>query len=1153
MMPDIDPSLPDAAERELIRKSALDETLIVEASAGTGKTTELIARIVRVIATGRADISKIAAVTFTEKAAGELKLRLRRAVELARHDATLDESAHLDAALRRLEQAHIATIHGFCADLLRERPVEAGIDPLFRVLTEAQAARLFDGVFDRWLQETLSDPPEGVRRLLRRRVWPNDDEGSVDSLRNAGLELTQWRDFDGDWTRPAFERQARIASLFSELRVLTAQLQEPAAKYDALFNSTWPIRTLVDDVTRVEAVAPRDDDGLEAELVALARHQELPRIKKGSGEWYRTGVRRSDVWTAIEAARVSLDRFDMDANADLAALLQRDLRGLLDRYARAKADAGAVDFLDLLLQARDLIRDHRDVRESFQRRFARIFVDEFQDTDPLQAEILLLLAADDPATSDWRQARPVPGKLFLVGDPKQSIYRFRRADVGVYRTVYEQLEAAGARAVTLSASFRARPNIQRAINAAFAPAMTGDAVQQQPAYVRLESVRGRVDLPDQPSVVALPVPRPYATQRIAASAIDLSLPDAVGAYVDWLVHESGWRVTVRDELVPIQPGHICILFRRFKSFDTDVARPYVDALEARGIPHLLVGGRSFHNRAEVEALRAALASIERPDDELSVFATLRGPFFGITDAELLQYRHLYRRLNPFAVPVELDAGAPADEHLAALRPIAEGLSLLRSLHQRRNRVPVAGTISQLLDATRVHVRFALEHSGEQVLANVLHVAELARQYEAEGGISFRGFLDELDAQAHEGQAGEAPILEEGSAGVRLMTVHKAKGLEFPVVILGDMTARLRPAHPTRYIDADRRLCAVRLANCAPDDLIRQGLLELARDQAEGIRLAYVAATRAQDLLVVPTVGDEERDGWLEPLNPAVYPSGARRRSPLTNLFRSKDSVLNRPHGDPALPDTVCPGLHRIGDHEVLWWDPHALRLDAVPAPGLRHEDLVAKRDVAQEVIDAGLAEYTSWRASRTRAIDLGSEPTMAVQTVTKYLRVAPHATAPMPIDVVRVAADHPRPGGRRFGTLVHSVLAAMPLDADVEAIRRLAVAHGRALRAGEEEVAAAAARVSLAVGQPLFDRVRAAAASNRCRREVPIAWRTDDVLLEGTVDLAFEESTGWVVVDFKTDEQSHSRLPRHRRQLELYAEALGQLTGRAVTGVLLYL
>ena len=1153
-------TLSDEGDRRLIRETALDDTLVVEAAAGTGKTTELVARVVQVIATGRAEIHQIAAVTFTEKAAGELKLRLREAVELARRRATGSAGARLDAALRKLEEAHIATIHGFCADLLRERPVEAGIDPLFRVLTEAQAARLFAGVFDRWLQEQLADPPEGVRRVLRRRSWRADDDGPVDSLRQAGIELSAWRDFDGGWTRPDFPRTERIDSLFNEVREAAALLRDPSFGRDALHQSAWPIRRLSEDIDRGEAVAPRDYDGLEAELVALSRHRELTRLRKGSGSQYKTGVTRDDVWLAVERLRSSLNAFEMDANADLAALLQRELRSLEDRYARAKADAGAVDFLDLLLRARNLIRDNAGARAGFQRRFTRIFVDEFQDTDPLQAEILLLLAADDPAVTDWHQVRPAPGKLFLVGDAKQSIYRFRRADVAVYRSVYKQLEErAGARRVTLRASFRGRPNIQRAINAAFAPLMTGDSLSQQPEYVALEPVR--TDVSNQPSVVVLPVPEPYATQRIAATAIDTSAPDAVGAFVDWLLQRSGWTIEVTEDdgtkAVPIRAGHICVLFRRFTSYGRDVTRPYVEALESRGVPHLLVGGRSFHNRAEVEALRASLAAIERPDDELSVFAALRGPFFGIGDEELLQYRHRYGRFHPFHVPLDLDPGAPADEATAALRPIADALALLRSLHERRNRAAVASTIGALVEATRVHVRFALEHGGEQVLANVLRVSDLARQYEAEGGLSFRGFLEELDEQAETGQVEEAPILEDGSDGVRLMTVHKAKGLEFPVVILADLTAKLRPAAANRYLDPDRRLCAVRLAGCMPADLIQQGLIELERDAAEGVRVAYVAATRARDLLVVPAVGDEERDGWIDPLNTAIFPAINQRRSPAAApgcpAFRSKDSVLKRPQGDPAGPATVSPGLHRIGRHEVVWWDPRELHLGAAPPAGLRHADLLAK-DVAAEVVQAGLAEYRAWQTARANAIESGSRPSLVVQTVTQRVRTSPAAPPRPAPDVIQLTGLASRPTGRRFGTLVHSVLASAPLDADAGAIAALAATYGRALGAPPREVESAAKRVAAAFGHPLFARARQAAAAGRCRREVPIAWRSaEGSLVEGVVDLAFEESNAWTVVDFKTDDGPHLRSSAYHRQLDVYVHAITEATAQQVSAVLFYL
>jgi ATP-dependent exoDNAse (exonuclease V) beta subunit len=378
--------------------------------------------------------------------------------------------------------------------------------------------------------------------------------------------------------------------------------------------------------------------------------------------------------------------------------------------------------------------------------------------------------------------------------------------------------------------------------------------------------------------------------------------------------------------VPIEARHICLLFRRFVSFGEDITRPYVDALEARGIRHLLVGGRAFHNREEIETLRAALMAIEWPDDQLSVFATLRGALFGIGDEELLQYAHGGRRFHPFRVPDDLPTH---------LHPIRDALVLLASLHRGRNRKPVADTISTLLACTRAHVGFVLRPAGDQALANVLHVAELARQYEMDGGMSFRGFVDTLQQEASTRQAAEAPILEEGSDGVRLMTVHKAKGLEFPVVILADITARLTPYEAGRYIDPSRGICALRIGGWSPKDLNDHKDTELERERAEGERVAYVAATRARDLLVVPAVGDGPfAEGWIAPLNTAVYPREEARRAftaaPGCPVFTSRDTVLERPDGDPASLSTVCPGQHRLG-HFCTPGDSAVARLAAVAA------------------------------------------------------------------------------------------------------------------------------------------------------------------------------------------------------------------------------
>jgi ATP-dependent helicase/nuclease subunit A len=1250
--------LADQDARDLIAND-LDSTLVVEAAAGTGKTTALVGRILRVIEAGgeRDTIDRIVAVTFTEKAAGELKLRLRETLEEAR--ARSQSRDRLDAALARLEEAHIGTIHAFCADLLRERPVEARVDPLFTVLTEPQADRLYAEAFHAWLQEQLADPPEGVRRALRRSSYagfrgganlPAAAEGPIDRLRSAGRALVEWRDFPHPWTRDdSFDRAREIEKLVDELNRFAELTENPSYARDFLYLDTAPARTTSAEIKRAlgpqapdprpptpgpkpQAPSPRPQapasfDEIESRLIDLARDRQFQKARHGRGPDYRRGVLRASVVAALDALKVSLDQFRVAADADLAALLQQELQGSIDRYERLKAQNGALDFLDLLIKTRDLVNGNAEVLRAFRDRFSRIFVDEFQDTDPLQAEILLKLSGrPGPGGRGPGDGFPEiePGKLFIVGDPKQSIYRFRRADVAVYRRVCEDLIAQGAKAVMLTTSFRSTPQIQAVVNAAFAPEMTGDEATLQAGYVPLSPFRPQPT--DRPSVVVLPVPEPYGSRNLSAVAMEKSLPDAVGAFIEWLIGKSGWG---------IQPRDVCILFRRFLSFGDDVTRPYVDALEARSIPHVLVGGKTFHGREEVESIRAALAAVEWPDDELSVFATLRGALFAIGDEDLLEWHHLYRGFHPFRVPQEFldlvpgvgdppsrpeaidpaasarqagsgvggrgpeagdrrpEAGGqgpgPGSEAPRHLAPIADALLLLQRLHRRRNYRLVSDTIGDLLDATRAHVGFVLRAGGEQALANVLHLAELARRYELEGGISFRGFVEALNEAAEGAESAEAPILEEGSEGVRLMTVHKAKGLEFPVVILADLTCKLSRADAGRWIDPERRLCALRLGGWAPHDLLQQGSIEVAREQAEAVRLTYVAATRAKDLLVVPAVGDEAYEGgWVDPLNKAIYPPAATRREPRKApgcpAFVSKDSVLTRPGADPARPTTVAPGLHEFPqaptptapkqpdpEHsaakagprpqalKVVWWDPRALDLNAETTLGLRRDDLIVK-DVDMFTVDQKMHEYERWRASRDEAIASGARPTLSVRTVTEIaqslealegpLRPVTASPALEIVDVSKIDGHVDRPSGPRFGTLVHAVLSLVPLDAPPETIRALAETQARIIGATTEEIAAAIASVTAVLAHPLLQRAREAEQRGKLRRELPVAAVSGDTLVEGAVDLFIDDEEG-LVIDFKTDRDPELDFGQYERQVAFYCEALGRLRTSPPRGVLM--
>jgi ATP-dependent helicase/nuclease subunit A len=808
-----DSPLVDAEQRRRAVED-LDTTFLIEAAAGSGKTTLLLGRIVNLVRSGRAPLREIAAVTFTEKAAAELRVRLRAV--LAREG--------LHEALRELEVARIGTIHAFAAGLLRERPVEAGVDPGFTVADPLTARLLQDRTWEAWLPEALSDPvgADTVREAIERGL-------GLERLRDLAYALVEMRDrLDGLPTPEELpEPPAELNTDVRETLLRLADLARSAARDP----EDRAARTVADLALWVNQTA-----GLpQAEQVrALLGPARLPdkTAKLGNKTKWRSTSALEECRAGLLSLRERVEGARATARHNLIAGLARWAAGFARAYDLAKGRAGCLDFLDLLVRARNLVRDRLDVRRDFQTAIRYLLVDEFQDTDPLQLEMVLRLTEGAP-----------PGSLFVVGDPKQSIYRFRRADIETYEDAKATLAGRG-EVLPIRANFRSTRAILDTVNGVFDGLMVPPSDgAYQPAYVALE-----------------PSPRTEAggPAAVVALAPDLPPPTGVGEAAAEEAHlVAAYLVREVEHAKRFRYGDVALLFRAM----TSVAA-YEDALRAAGVPFRTVGSRTYYDRSEVGWTIAALAAIEDPHDPVALLGVLRSPFFGITDQALLR---LHAQGGQFCYLRPLPSGVdPA---------LAQAWDLLGALHLERNVVAPAAVVERLLSETAVLAAYALEPEGEARVANLLKVLDTARALEATGALTFRGLVRWLkDRGASRYEEGESAV--DADDAVRLMTIHKAKGLEFPVVVVPDLGREGPWRPPVVLADRASGRLAVNLGEVGDDamttlDWEDAETREILRVDAESIRVLYVALTRAERHLVLPVPPRAGSKGFYQLLGPLL--------------------------------------------------------------------------------------------------------------------------------------------------------------------------------------------------------------------------------------------------------------------------------------------
>ena len=742
--------LRDQAARDLAATD-LQTTYLVEAAAGTGKTTLLVNRILAAVAAG-VRLTEIAAITFTEKAAGELKDRLRTKLD--------------DNSLADLERAQVSTIHSFCAWLLKERPVEAGVDPQFQVADQLQADLLREEAWADWFTNEAAKIPE-ERSPLRRLLAVGVTTDALWSL--AKLVIEERRRLE------AVTPPRKTGSL-TKIESLVRDIEKLRAKADADDTFAKCIADWFERLAQFEGAEP-----WETEALVLAAPPLRTELKGQKWKPHELFDEAKELGEQIEQLR-----------GTFADALLRDalawLRGFLAHYDKVKRERVLLDFDDLLAKARDLLKQHTEVRADLQRRFRCILVDEFQDTDPVQVEITELLGGD------------VPGRLFLVGDPKQSIYAFRGADIELYQAV-----AAKKNKLTIQTNFRSRSTLLDWVNAVFAPVLFRSDFQ--PDYVALEPAAKNATT--QPGVWQLVPEEKALTTKKDVRSLEA---DAVAKCLQHLHGQYKW-------------SDMAVLF-----CTTTSQEMFLDALRRYEVRYRVIGGKDFYVRQEIQTLASLLCCLDNPADKLSLVAVLRSPLFGWTDDELVTRKLEY----------------PA---------------LLRDLHERRHQFSVAGFVTETMAATKICEAFATKPDGESCVLNLLKALELARALEVAGLTSLRAFARRLRRSVlDEFEEEPSPSTEEGDDVVRVLTVHRAKGLEFPVVVMADLCGESQDRGASLLSDRATKQVELRFGKFTTAGFAAANERQAQRDAAEEIRLLYVAATRAKELLVLPWFVPEKKPG-----------------------------------------------------------------------------------------------------------------------------------------------------------------------------------------------------------------------------------------------------------------------------------------------------
>jgi len=1072
-------------------------TLFVDAGAGSGKTQALVTRVQTLVVEDGIPIGEVAAVTFTERAAAELRDRLRdRFEQAARDESIIDQGRdRAEAALDGLDMAAIGTLHSFAQRILTEHPIEAGIPPLLGVLDEVGSSVAFEA---RWAQ-------------LRSELL--DDEGMALTLELAfavGVTLDHLRSLiarlNGDWdlvrshvlaaSEPEPLELPDVTHLLDEARRLVAVGDHCTDAEDRFLGR---LAALSEWVEALDAAG--DDPRARASALQAAR-----KLSFTNGRQPNWGGRLPDLRKECEHWRTSVAEV---VGAVTTATLRSIVRWCGERVlesADQRRAAGELEFHDLLVLARDVLRENAEVRASLQSRYTRLLLDEFQDTDPIQIEIAVRIAGGAAADADrWEDVEVPPGSIFVVGDPKQSIYRFRRADIGMYLRAKDVL---GGR-VTLTTNFRTGAPILDWVNAVFEQLIIEDA-GKQPAYVALDQHRSVAT--QGPPVAVLGAEAHDGLK--AAEVRELEAQDVARAVVTAL--EQKWTTEVvvgRDpagaeitEWRPLRPGDITILVPARTSL------PFLeDALDDAQVDYRVQSSSLVYSAQEVRDLFAAARAVADPSDSFALVTALRSPLFGCGDDDLWAWK---RNGGSFSLLPPLQEGAVA-------HPVGDGIRYLQRLHYDARWMTPSEVLGRLTTDRRMFEVAVFSPRARDTWRRLRHVIDQARAWsESEHG-GLRAYLAWAAAQSSEGsRVAESVLPETDVDSVRIMTIHAAKGLEFPMVVLSGMSSFPNRGRGVQLLWTDDDFAVKIGSGIETQDFAEQQPLDEQMSDLERMRLLYVAATRARDHLVVSL-----HRGKASP-NPSSWSNSMHLAT--ADAATVADAVQLAWDADVALPPRVREAVTPPVEFE-RWLEgvresaSASRRVPAISASGLEGTDPDALASAAG-TLPASMGEGG------------GGAPEPAGEEVAAGL--------------AKGARDVENPAwlkgryGSAVGRAVHGVLQSVDLRTGSgleDAVAAQCLAEGVA---DFTELVTALAQSALT-----HEVVRRAADREHWRESYVGTTEDDGRVLEGFVDLIYREDDGsLVIVDYKTDDIPDAAIPVRTAYYQPQLDAYRRMLSDAVEG-----